>query len=710
VCGDGIVVGAETCDDGNTADGDGCNATCDVETGYTCSGSPSTCGTICGDGLILGAETCDDGNPAAGDGCDGACHIEAGHSCTGMPSVCTPGCGDGAVAGSEACDDGNTRDGDGCSHTCQIEAGFTCHGVRSFCCIPEREPNDDPASATGRLPADAFACGSLDDFMGDSDYFSFTMPAAGDLIVETYNGSGDNAACGSVFTVLDLYGPDGQTLIAHNESNGLINPEIPSRLSYCSTISPTFYPSVHGLPPGTYYAKVTAQSTTDAYSIKFHPIICGDGVVEWGEQCDGGPGCDASCVATAPGPGESMSTAAPFPGCPTTPSSTMRLQVPSCFPQSGPIQWYSHVATDQALAVTSNASGPIALFDASGNELRCSLDASRIPVATFSGAGNTFYVAVAQPSAMTCLDFDDHPYNGLQGTLTDLNVTFPARAWSGPRTDVAVGPTQIFVGTSSKLYEAPKTGNAVAIPRQNTNIISYLGVGLYFLNGSMFGVLKISGFGTNQAARLARIFDGSTFSRTIWETSVMYPDPNNRMNGFTYDGASFIAVRQGVANAVEVYSYSASSPAPHQLIANLSPWGVMDAAGIAADHKYLYIAGNGPLGNTGAGPRREGVYRFDRADLLAPPIQIASYDTIINSPNPLGLALDDLDRPTFLYGRDTLGNIHVISDPAGAAQHLGIISSRGIDNDLGLAYDAGDKALYFVELESDPNGRIIKLQ
>jgi hypothetical protein len=63
-----------------------------------------------------------------------------------------------------------------------------------------------------------------------------------------------------------------------------------------------------------------------------------------------------------------------------------------------------------------------------------------------------------------------------------------------------------------------------------------------------------------------------------------------------------------------------------------------------------------------------------------------------------------------LYGRDTLGNIHVISDPAGAAQHLGIISSRGIDLDLGLAYDAGDKALYFIELESDPNGRIIKLQ
>ncbi|MEZ4364885.1 MAG: hypothetical protein R2939_01195 [Kofleriaceae bacterium] len=33
VCGDGEVGGAESCDDGNTADGDGCSATCDLEAG-----------------------------------------------------------------------------------------------------------------------------------------------------------------------------------------------------------------------------------------------------------------------------------------------------------------------------------------------------------------------------------------------------------------------------------------------------------------------------------------------------------------------------------------------------------------------------------------------------------------------------------------------------------------------------------------------------
>lgn len=43
VCGDGIVVGDEECDDGNDIDGDGCSATCTREPGYDCSGSPSVC-------------------------------------------------------------------------------------------------------------------------------------------------------------------------------------------------------------------------------------------------------------------------------------------------------------------------------------------------------------------------------------------------------------------------------------------------------------------------------------------------------------------------------------------------------------------------------------------------------------------------------------------------------------------------------------------
>ena len=100
--------------------GDGCSAVCVVENGYTCTGSPSSCSTTCGDGIIAGTETCDDGNVSGGDGCSAVCVIELGWGCTGEPSACNTVCGDNITAGSETCDDGNTVGGDGCEADCTI--------------------------------------------------------------------------------------------------------------------------------------------------------------------------------------------------------------------------------------------------------------------------------------------------------------------------------------------------------------------------------------------------------------------------------------------------------------------------------------------------------------------------------------------------------------------------------------------------------------
>ncbi len=43
VCGNGSIDSGEQCDDGGTASADGCSATCRIESGYVCSGTPSTC-------------------------------------------------------------------------------------------------------------------------------------------------------------------------------------------------------------------------------------------------------------------------------------------------------------------------------------------------------------------------------------------------------------------------------------------------------------------------------------------------------------------------------------------------------------------------------------------------------------------------------------------------------------------------------------------
>ena len=78
-CGDGILaVGAETCDQGmgNQTPGDGCSAACQEEMGWDCTGTPSVCATVCGDGTLTAPETCDDMNTANLDGCSATCRTE----------------------------------------------------------------------------------------------------------------------------------------------------------------------------------------------------------------------------------------------------------------------------------------------------------------------------------------------------------------------------------------------------------------------------------------------------------------------------------------------------------------------------------------------------------------------------------------------------------------------------------------------------------
>jgi cysteine-rich repeat protein len=134
-CGDGALGPLETCDDGNTVDGDGCDSNC----------TP----TACGNGIVTAGEGCDDANLADGDGCDSNCTATAcgngvttaGEECDdgnttgadGCSPTCTAEvCGNGTVDPGEDCDDGNLADGDACSAECRREPRdyFTCYRVR----------------------------------------------------------------------------------------------------------------------------------------------------------------------------------------------------------------------------------------------------------------------------------------------------------------------------------------------------------------------------------------------------------------------------------------------------------------------------------------------------------------------------------------------------------------------------------------------------
>ena len=99
--------------------------TCTVtscDAGYSLVGNE--CRVVCGDGLIGGAENCDDSNAVT----ESCTYGET--SCTVCSSTCalTPGvtsyCGDGTQQSTEFCDDGNAVNDDSCSNACVCGVGF----------------------------------------------------------------------------------------------------------------------------------------------------------------------------------------------------------------------------------------------------------------------------------------------------------------------------------------------------------------------------------------------------------------------------------------------------------------------------------------------------------------------------------------------------------------------------------------------------------
>ena len=165
-CGDGALETFESCDDGNTTDGDGCSSTCVIE--ETCNGVDDDLDGSVDNGFAdtdadgtadcVDEEECD-GVDNNGDGSidedfadtdgDGTADCVDTEDCDGVDNngdgltdedfADTDGdgiadcvevevvvCGDGTWdSGTEECDDGNSVSGDGCDASCVIEGGYT---------------------------------------------------------------------------------------------------------------------------------------------------------------------------------------------------------------------------------------------------------------------------------------------------------------------------------------------------------------------------------------------------------------------------------------------------------------------------------------------------------------------------------------------------------------------------------------------------------
>ena len=171
----------------------------------------------------------------------------------------------------------------------------------------EVEPNDTPGEAksvgTPTL-TDPILLRAAIVPAGDLDLFPFTVSAVADVRLQTFDRSG--VGCDGVDTILELLDQNGSTILAENDD------ETPPE-NTCSLIDATTSPGAQRLAPGDYFAKVTAINETvqiQSYRLQISLLsLCGDGVKQEGrEACDdgntlSGDGCRADCTSEVCGDG-----------------------------------------------------------------------------------------------------------------------------------------------------------------------------------------------------------------------------------------------------------------------------------------------------------------------------------------------------------------------------------------------------------------------
>lgn len=307
VCGDGWVGGNEQCDDGNTAAGDGCNATCgwegtgEVEPNNTRQtagplvGSGNTTGTVVGTlaasgdqdwyevivpaGASLLAEVVDT---------NGGCPVNSElrlYSVTGTelatdtrdgPGECpriSPG-GNGTarnlgggtyylrVSGSASintyvlnvrlytagCGDLYLGTGEQCDDG-NTTPGDGCSATCTYE-LMEMEPNDT-SSVAQTVPATVQVL-SAGITAGDDDWYSVTVPQGGRIAAFTHQGAVDQ--CGSVDTRVSIYDATGTMELASDTNDGP---------GFCSAIYPT---EAGALNAGTYRVRVRGFNSTQSFA------------------------------------------------------------------------------------------------------------------------------------------------------------------------------------------------------------------------------------------------------------------------------------------------------------------------------------------------------------------------------------------------------------------------------------------------------------
>jgi cysteine-rich repeat protein len=304
--------GVGECDDGDTVAGDGCDATCGVEPGWTCPGHPSVCVPICGDGQSVDGEACDDGNTSNADGC------------LNVAGICTAAiCGDGVrktggPGANELCDDGNLVNGDGCDNNCTVSGcpnGVVNGGEQ---CDDNNATNGDGCDANCTFTG----CGNAVKTAGEAcdDGNASNLDACLDTCV--LNACGDGFALAGTEGCDDGNGVNGDgcdtncTVTACNngivtagepcDDGNAVNTDACTTTCTLATCGDGYRKSSGGGP--NEQCDDGNLTSGDGCDANCTDTRCGNGIAAAPETCDdannaNGDGCDNNCTATGCGNG-----------------------------------------------------------------------------------------------------------------------------------------------------------------------------------------------------------------------------------------------------------------------------------------------------------------------------------------------------------------------------------------------------------------------
>ena len=257
-CGDADIDPGETCDDG------GSNGTGEGQCLADCSAVQS-----CGDGTQNGTEACDDGNTSPDDYCAFDC------------SAVTGSCGDGTTQSNEVCDDGNTNNGDYCAADCQSVIGSCGDSVTQTneACDDGNTNNGDYCSAD---------CQSVIGSCGDGVQQSNESCDDGNTDAGDYCSANCQTVTGSC--------GDGSTQTNEEcDSSGVDTASCNGGTCLFSTCGDAYLNTVDGeaCDDGNTDDGDGCDSTCQLEQ------VCGNGILEGTEECDGTEFGAATCSNTA---------------------------------------------------------------------------------------------------------------------------------------------------------------------------------------------------------------------------------------------------------------------------------------------------------------------------------------------------------------------------------------------------------------------------